>query len=136
MTRWQAVGSGLLVAVGIEIVGQLFTLVGTVFGIGVLVSVYYIVPWVYIAGLVGGFVAGYRSASGLKSGCWHGLLAGASGGLGMSIVINVVDLVIGKNDSFGLVIGATMYLVFLIAILSLIAGGIGGTVHRRRTSAL
>lgn len=36
MTRWDAVGSGLLVALGIETIGQIFNLVGAVLGIGVL----------------------------------------------------------------------------------------------------
>lgn len=126
MTCWRAVGSPFLVALGIEIVGMSFYLVGKVFDLGVLVSFHYIVPWVYIAGIVGGFIAGYRSASGLTSGCWHGLQAGAIGGLGMSIVINVVHLMTGKNDPFGLGIGATVYLILLIAILGVIAGGSRG----------
>lgn len=136
MTRWHAVGSGFLVALGIDLVAFICVLVGMVFDIALLAFSYMSVPWILLAGLVGGFIAGYRSASGLTGGSWHGLLVGAIGGLDIAIVITMFPSGMGRGGDLSIVLGFMGFLVFVIALLSVIAGGVGGTVHRRRTSAL
>lgn len=135
MTRWRAVRSGVLVALGVNLVMCLCFVTGIVFDIAVLFLAYAFGPWTPLAGLAGGVVAGYRSASGLTSGCWHGLLAGVIGGLSIVIVSVVLQLVIGLEVGLSAVISLTGILLVFAGVSSVIAGGIGASVQRRRTSA-
>lgn len=89
-------------------------------------------------GLIGGFVAGWLAHGGLVSGAWHGLLAGAFGGMLLAgfIVISttvlgvtgVVDPVAGLLGGGGLV-AAVVFLSALLAIDSAIGGAIAGVVR-------
>ena len=97
-----------------------------------------------LAGLVGGFVAGYIGSTTIRSGLWHGLLAGSLGGFLLAIPVGILFAVasvgIDLTSQFGgLMVGVgTMVLVLLIATIlganSAIGGAIGGLVKRRYAS--
>lgn len=121
MTPWRIVASSALVGLGLGIAVGLYSP-----GVGALV-----------AGLSGGLVAGYLPASGLKSGCWFGLLAGAMNGVGIAIVSFVQGLVFaGGAPAWGIMIIVIGIDFLLTATVSVIFGGIGATVYRLRTIAL
>jgi len=87
------------------------------------------------AALVGGFVAGYLAGGGLASGGWHGLLAGALGGLVLALVLGVFGSALlgvvtgGPGALLGLGITAfAVLLVFVVSIPSAIAGALGGAL--------
>jgi hypothetical protein len=146
MTRWRAVGSGVLVGLGIDTVVNILFFGGTLLGIGEFYFLFHYASgvWSIVAGLAGGVVAGYLSASGVKSGGWHGLLAGAIGGLGIAIITIVITVVLARPSVGDLrtviyfigVYGLFTALYSLFTVIpSVIAGGIGATVHRRWMSA-
>lgn len=129
MTRWRAVGSGVLVALGCGIVMLLCYYGSTIslFGVPVVWYAYFLVPWRIIAGVAGGIVAGYLSASGLAWGCWHGLLAGVLGGLSIAIVTWVLQVVSGQAGApLQTVLLLVGFAVVVTGLPSVIAGGSGG----------
>ncbi len=142
MTRWRPVGIGALVGLGIDTVVSIIFFGGTLLNISEIYFVFHYVSWVWtiVAGLAGGVVTGYLSTSGVRSGCWHGLLAGAIGGLCIGIVTIAITVVLSRPSVGDLrsmidliVIGAYFLLIathcLVTAIPSAIAGGIGATVH-------
>jgi hypothetical protein len=121
LTTWRIVASSVLVGLGVGIAVGLYSP-----GFGA-----------FIAVLSGGVVAGYLSASGLTSGCWYGLLAGAMNGFGIAIVIVVIGLICSDGaPDWGTVITAIGFYFLSIAIVSGISGRIDATVYRLRTIAL
>lgn len=121
MVRWMAVVSGFVVGLFVSVLGLALPVIGQIGG-----------------GLIGGFVAGWLAPGGFGSGAWHGLLAGAFGGILLAgfIVISttvlgvtgVVDPVAGLLGGGGLV-AAVVFLSVLLAIDSAIGGAIAGVVR-------
>jgi hypothetical protein len=121
MVRWIAVIIGFMVGVLVGVVGLALPVIGQ---IG--------------AGLIGGFVAGWLAAGGLVSGTWHGLLAGAFGGVLLAAFIVIITSVLGVSGVIdpvsGLIGGggtavAVLFLAALLAIDSAIGGAIGGVLR-------
>jgi hypothetical protein len=139
MTRWRAIGLGVLVGLGIDtVVTILFGIGGMIFNIAVFFFFFHYGSWFWtiVAGLAGGVVAGFLSTSGPKSGCWHGLLAGAIGGLGIAISTMLIGVVlftsVGDLHLSDLIETSFLFIAFyglLTAIPSAIAGGIGAAVY-------
>ncbi len=127
MTNWRAVGIGFLIELFLGIVGLLVP------GIGQLV-----------AGLIGGFVAGYLGSTTVRGGLWHGLLAGSLGGffiaIPVGIVVAVASIEIGLTTQFWSLIagvGVTMVTLLVAVVLganSAIGGAIGGLVKKEYAS--
>lgn len=121
MVRWTAVVTGFVVGLLISVLGLALPVIGQIGG-----------------GLIGGFVAGWLAPGGFGSGAWHGLLAGAFGGLLLAgfIVISttvlgvtgVVDPVAGLLGGGGMA-AAVLFLSALLAIDSAIGGAIGGALR-------
>jgi hypothetical protein len=114
--NWRAVVTGFLV----EVVAGLFAL--ALLGVGHAV-----------AGLIGGFVAGYMAGGGLLSGGWHGLVAGSLGGLVLAAAFGLGTTVVGTLGlgPLGPFLGGAVFFVALaIAVLmaldSALAGAVGG----------
>lgn len=110
-----------------------FELLASVFSgfLVVLVSLTSFVP--VVAGLCGGAIASSQSASGLRSGCWHGLLAGAMSGVSVAIGFVVLQQMIqqiffpGPLLRSGWSMLPAMGVLFLLTTIpSVIAGGAGG----------
>lgn len=88
--------------------------------------------------MIGGFVAGWLAAGGLGSGAWHGLLAGALGGILLAgfVVISttvlgvtgVIDPVTGLLGGGGIA-AAVVFLAALLAVDSAIGGAIAGALR-------
>ena len=122
MTNWRAVGSGLAIELILGLVGLLVPGVGQ-----------------FIAGLVGGFVAGYIASTSIRSGLWHGLLAGSLGGfllaVPIGIVVGVASIGLGLMDQLGSLVAGlgTSVIVLLIAVIlganSALGGAIGSFVR-------
>lgn len=120
MVRWIAVIIGFMVGVLIGVVGLALPVIGQ---IG--------------AGLIGGFVAGWLASGGLVSGTWHGLLAGAFGGVLLAAFIVISTTVLGVTGVIdpvaGMIGGGTavvvLFLAALLAIDSAIGGAIGGALR-------
>ena len=123
MTRWRAVGAGFAVELFAGLVAFLAPGIGHLF-----------------AGFVGGLVAGYLCRSTLKSGIWHGLLAGGIGGFLVAVPLGlIVGWVItglgltgiagGVYASVGMT-GFVLIAAFLLAVDSAIGGGVGVIVRR------
>lgn len=142
MTRWRTVGIGALVGLGIDTVAKLLFFGGTALNIDGFYFLFHYasIHWPIVAGLAGGVTAGYLSPSGVKSGGWHGLLAGAIGGLGIGISTIVITVVVASlfgGDLWSRIglIGIGVYFLFtamycfVTAIPSTIAGGMGAAVH-------
>ncbi|QAU11595.1 hypothetical protein EKH57_01790 [Halorubrum sp. BOL3-1] len=118
MTDWRAVGYGFVVmliagvlATGVPVVGHA------------------------AAGLVGGFVAGYLTGGGPLSGFWHGLLAGSVSGVVVTLLLAAFGGLVGLVGSpLGSLLGGAgvlvvgLFLTFLFAIDSALAGAIGGVL--------
>lgn len=121
MTNWRAVGIGFLIELFLGIVGLLVP------GIGQLV-----------AGLIGGFVAGYLGSTTVRGGLWHGLLAGSLGGffiaIPVGILVAVASIEIGLTTQFWSLIagvGVTMVTLLVAVVLgvnSAVGGAIGGLI--------
>jgi hypothetical protein len=116
MTDWRAVGIGFLVSIVAGIVAFALPVVGH---IG--------------AGLIGGGVAGYLAESGIGSGAWHGLLAGAVGGIVLALLFGLGAGFLGSIAAGpgGGLLGAGVFVVgviiaFVLAIDSAIGGAVGG----------
>lgn len=142
MTRWRPVGIGVLVGLGIDTVVKILFFGGTALNIDGFYFLFHYasIHWPIAAGLAGGVVAGYLSASGVKGGGWHGLLAGAIGGLGIGISTVVITVVVAsqfEGNLWGRIgfLGIGVYVLFtamyclVTAIPSAIAGGVGAAVH-------
>lgn len=116
MTDWRAVGYGFLAGIVTSALGIFLPVVGH-----------------GIAGLVAGFVAGYLAGGGPFRGAWYGLLAGAIGGVALSLLtglfalvgLSVFSPVLGVVGGFGIFTVAAIGAV-LFAFDSALAGAIGG----------
>jgi len=119
MTNWRAVGIGFVV---LFVAGALATAIPVVGHIG--------------AGLLGGFAAGYVAGGSFTNGAWHGLLAGAIGGIAVAAVFALVVGVFGvaAGGPFGGIVGfggvlfGGAVIALLLAIDSALAGAIGALV--------
>ena len=87
------------------------------------------------AGLIGGFVAGYVAGGGLLSGTWHGLLAGSVSGVVVTLLLAAFGGLVGlAGGPVGSLLGGAgvlvvgLFLTFLFAIDSALAGAIGGVL--------
>ncbi|UPM44757.1 DUF5518 domain-containing protein [Halocatena salina] len=142
MTRWRTVGIGALVGLGIDTIVKILFFGGTALNIDGFYFLFHFASmhWPIVAGLVGGFVAGYFSTGGVKTGGWHGLLAGTIGGLCIGISTIVITVVISSlfgGDLWSRIglIGIGVYFLLtamyclLTAIPSTIAGGVGAAVR-------
>lgn len=110
MTNWKAVFIGFLA----ELV---FNLLGIFVGI--------ISP-----GIIAELVAGYLSGTRLLRGAWHGLLAGALGGIVLAVLVAITGIGYGLVvDPVGSVIGLGLALVLLVVMLLFaIDSAIGGLI--------
>jgi hypothetical protein len=127
MTNWRAVGIGLVVELFLGVVGLLLPGIGQ-----------------FVAGLVGGFVAGYIASTRIRSGAWHGLLAGSLGGfllaLPVGVLVGVASIGIGLTDQLGSLIagiGTTIFVVLVAVVLganSALGGAIGSFVKDKYRS--
>lgn len=122
MTNWRAVGMGLTTELFLGFVGLLVP------GIGQL-----------LAGLIGGLVAGYVASTSVRGGLWHGLLAGSLGGfllaVPLGILASVVGIGIGLTELAGLIagVGTTVLIVVIAVVLganSALGGGMGAILKR------
>jgi hypothetical protein len=111
MTDWRAVLTGFVVQVAVGVLGAPL-------GFGPLV-----------AGLFGGFVAGWIVGGGLARGAWHGLLAGSLGGLVVALllwflvtVVGVVGLGFGGLPGVGIGVGVGVGVLVLAVAGALVAG--------------
>jgi len=118
MTDWRAVGYGFVVML---IAGLLATFAPVVGHVG--------------AGLIGGFVAGYVAGGGVLSGTWHGLLAGSVSGVVVTLILAAFGGLVGlAGGPVGSLLGGAgvlvvgLFLTFLFAIDSALAGAIGGVL--------
>ena len=119
MVNWRAVTIGFVIGLLVAIVGFALPVIGQ---IG--------------AGLIGGFVAGYLAGGGLWRGAVHGLLAGALGGLFITVFVAVAITFLGVvtlQPAGGLlgglgIAGIGLFLAFLFALDSALAGAIGGVL--------
>lgn len=118
MVNWRAVLVGFLVELVLGSIGAVVPGIGQV-----------------AAAVIGGFVAGIIAKGSIGNGAWHGLLAGAIGGVAIVLVIGVLGtalLGIGGGPGgavFGL--GLTTFLVvvwFLVSLPSAVGGAIGAAV--------
>jgi len=113
MTNWRAVGTGFLVMVLVSLVGFVVPVLGHL-----------------VAGLAGGFVAGYLADDGLLGGAWHGLLAGGLAGFLLALAIGLFGLALGPVGA--LVGGGLAFVVALATVFfaldSAVAGLVGGAL--------
>lgn len=118
MVNWRAVLVGFAVELVLGSVGILLP------GIGQLG-----------AAVIGGFVAGIIAKGSIGNGAWHGLLAGAIGGVAVVVVLGILAttaLSIGGGPggaAFGL--GLTTFLVvvwFLMSLPSAVGGALGAAM--------
>ena len=118
MTDWRAVGYGFVVML---IAGLLASFAPVVGHVG--------------AGLIGGFVAGYVAGGGLLSGAWHGLLAGSVSGVVVTLLLAAFGGLVGlAGGPVGSLLGGAgvlvvgLFLTFLFAVDSALAGAVGGVL--------
>jgi hypothetical protein len=126
MTNWRAVGIGLVVEVALSVVGLLAPGVGQ-----------------FVAGLIGGFVAGYLARTTVVGGLWHGLLAGSLGGFLLAIpagiIVSVASIEIGLLGQFGGALaglGTALFVLVVAVVLganSALGGAIGSLVDTGRS---
>ena len=120
MTDWRAIGVGFLVGLTVAVVGLALPIIGQIGG-----------------GLVGGFIAGYLAGGGLGSGAWHGLPAGAFGGLLVAVFVFVGAAFLGVTvtEPVNAIVGGAglslvvLFLAALFALDSALAGAIGGALR-------
>lgn len=118
MVNWRAVLIGFLVELILGTIGALVPGIGQI-----------------AAAVIGGFVAGIIAKGSIGNGAWHGLLAGAIGGVAIVLVLGVLATTLlglgGGPGGVAFGLGLTSFLVvvwFLVSLPSAVGGAIGAAV--------
>lgn len=123
--NWRAVGAGFVTAVVIGLLsGVTIPFVGVtlpVIGYG-------------LAGLVGGFVAGYMATSVTENGMIHGGLATVIGGIVVLMILSLLTVFASPVAGVSVFV-AGMIVLLLQAVPGAVGGAIGSYVNRRREPA-
>ncbi|MFC6836597.1 DUF5518 domain-containing protein [Halomarina ordinaria] len=118
MVNWRAVLIGFGIELVLGIVGFAVPILGHL-----------------TAAIVGGFAAGYIARGGVGNGAWHGLLAGAFGGLVIALVVGIGGSALlavfggpgGLLGGLGITAVAVV-LWFVLSIPSAVGGALGAAL--------
>jgi hypothetical protein len=120
--NWRAVGYGFLATVIIGLLSG-FTIPFT--------NVTLPVVGYGLAGLIGGFVAGYMATTSIGSGMVHGGIATVIGGFVVLVILSLLAVFVSPVTGLGL-LAAGLLVLFLNAIPGAVGGAIGSFVKGRR----